>query len=551
MAVWNSLWQKQEGSLIEELISQPASHRDTLIDVILMKMRKQAKPADSLSGKVRSVSVFFAMLVLSTGAGQAQDVAKVDFGSTMVRPSGAALLPGRESLPQAPSAVAATNGLLTPGGTLVPRATAGPLALSLDDAIALGIKSNEQLEQLRIQDRLVRGEILTVFNSLLPSVTATAQSNAQEINLAAMGFKPAALAAFGFAPGTIATIVKVNTTSAQLNVNQILFNLPDYYLYRAAQKARDATTLAVANGRGGVTLSVGTAYLRALADAAQIEDAKALLTSDRAVLRQATLLHEAGVSPNIDVLRARVEEQQQEQVVVQSENNFAKDKIALNRLMGIPAEQELTLTDLVPYADLAETPLADAVAVAYTRRKDLLTLQAQAETGERERKAARAEHLPTLAFGGFYGVLGETTGLYHGVFNAQGTLKIPIFQEAQFRGEREVADAQLTSVRQQIASLRVTIEQQIRANMLDVASTAELVKVARSNVTLATEALDETTQRFKAGVDDSLPVVRAQATLADAQARLIQSLFQNNQSKLNLARSMGVVETQYRGFLGR
>ena len=92
----------------------------------------------------------------------------------------------------------------------------------------------------------MRGQISTIKNYLLPNVTAAAQSNAQEINLAAMGFKPAALAAFGFAPGSFSTIVKVNTTSAQLNVDQILFNLPDYYLYKAAQKAADATALGVA-----------------------------------------------------------------------------------------------------------------------------------------------------------------------------------------------------------------------------------------------------------------------------------------------------------------
>lgn len=434
---------------------------------------------------------------------------------------------------------------------VVPRASQGPLSLSLDEAIALGIKQNAQLEQLRTQDRLVRGEILSIKNYLLPSLTATGQSNAQEIDLAAMGFKASSIAGLGIAPGSFSTIVKVNTTSAQLSVNQTLFNLPDYYLYRAAQKAADATSLSVLNGRGSVTLSVGTAYLRALADAAQIADAAALLKADEEVLRQATLRHDAGVSPNVDLLRARVQAQQQAQVVIQAENNFAKDKIALNRLMGIPAEQELNLTGTVPYADLAMQPLADALATAYARRKDLLTLQAEAEASERERKAARYEHLPTLALGGYYGVLGETTGLYHGVFNAQGTLKIPIFREAQFRGEREVADAQLTSLRQQIASLRGTIEQQIRGAMLDVGSSSERVKVARSSVDLAAQELDDTTQRFRAGVDDSLPVVRAQATLADAQARLIQSQFQNNQAKLTLARSMGVVETEYRSFVGR
>ena len=458
-----------------------------------------------------------------------------------------------DTLPRSPSAVVADSQsvLRTSGGTNVPRAAIGALPLSLDEAVALGLKENQQLDQLRIQDRLLRGEILTAENALLPTVTAVVESSAKEINLAAMGFKPASLAAFGFAPGTISTIAKVNTTSAQLNLNQAVFDLPSYYLYRAAQKAADASSLNVLNGRGAVTLAVGTAYLKILADAAQITDASALLRSDEAVLQQATMRHDAGVNPNIDVLRARVQEQAQQQVLVQAENTRAKDTITLNRLMGLPAEQELSLTDMVPYADLADRPLADALALAYTRRKDLLVLQAELEAIERERKAVRYEYMPTLGVNGFYGVIGETTGLYHGNFTAQGSLKIPIFKEAQFRGEREVADAQLTSLRQQIESLRVTIDEQIRASMLDVASSAELVRVAQSNVALATEALDDTTQRFQAGVDDSLPVVRVQATLADAQAQLISSTFQNNQAKLQLARNIGIVETQYGSFLGR
>lgn len=456
-----------------------------------------------------------------------------------------------DALPQAPSALASGAALRTAGGTVVPRATAEPLRLSLDDAIGLGLKQNEQLEQLRIQERLVRGQILTAVQALLPSLTAVAQTNAQEINLAAMGFKAASLAGLGIPTAGFSTIVKVKTTSAQMNVQQTLFDLPSYYLFRAAQKAADAGSLTVLNGRGAVTLAVGTAYLKALADAAQSVDAAALLRSDEAVLRQATLRHEAGVSPNIDVLRARVQMQEQQQVVIQAEDTFAKDTITLDRQMGLPAGQQLALTDAVPYADLAERPLAEALALAYTRRKDLLVLQAEVEAVEREQKAVRYERLPTVGFGGFYGVIGETAGLYHGNFVAQGSVKIPLFKEAQFRGEREVADSQRTLLRQQVASLRVTIDEEIRASLLDVASTAELVKVARSNVALATEALGDTAERFKAGVDDSLPVVRAQATLADAEARLIASTFQNNQAKLLLARNMGLVETQYRSFLGR
>jgi outer membrane protein TolC len=243
--------------------------------------------------------------------------------------------------------------------------------------------------------------------------------------------------------------------------------------------------------------------------------------------------------------------QSEQQSLLRAQNAFAKDKIALNRLIGLAAEQELSLTDTVPYADLAEMPLDQARALAYQQRKDLLTLTAQLEVAQRAQKAVKYERLPSLSFNGDYGVLGVTHGSYHGVFTAQGTLKIPIFEESRFRGESEVAAAQHISLQRQIASLKITIDAQIRASRMDVESSAELVRVARSNVDLASQALADTRDRYSAGVADNLPVVEAQAALAAAQSRLVATEFLFNQSKLTLARNTGVVEAQYNQYLGR
>jgi len=195
--------------------------------------------------------------------------------------------------------------------------------------------------------------------------------------------------------------------------------------------------------------------------------------------------------------------------------------------------------------------LEDTKTLAYQRRKDLLELLGELEVTERSRKAAKYERMPSLSFNGYYGVLGETHGSYHGVFSAQGVVKIPIFEEARFRGESQVAAAQEISLQRQIDSLRVTIDAQIRTSRLDVESSEQLVKVARSNVDLATQALADTRDRFAAGVDDNLPVVQAQAALENAQSNLITTEFQFNQAKLQLARNTGVVETEYKQYLGR
>jgi outer membrane protein TolC len=433
----------------------------------------------------------------------------------------------------------------------VQQATPGALPLSLDDAIDRGLKYNLQVLLATQTEQSVRGQILGVYFALLPNMRATAYTNALELNLAAMGFKPSSLAAFGFPPGSVHEIVKVDTTSAQFSANQVLFSLPDFYLYQAAKKAGDVVAMNLLNARGGVVDAVATQYLASLADQAQIANAQALLTADEEVLRQATLAHDAGVGANLDVLRARVQLQSEQQALLRNQNTFAKDKIALNRLIGLPAEQELTLTDTVPYAELAELPLDQAKALAYQRRKDLLGLEAQLEVAQRAQKAVKYERLPSLSFNGDYGVIGVTQGNYHGIFTAQGTLKIPLFEEGRFRGESQVAAAQQISLQRQIDSLKVTIDAQIRASRMDVESSAELVQVARSNVDLAAQALSDTRDRFAAGVDDNLPVIEAQAALATAQSRLVATEFQFNQAKLTLALNTGVEESQYKQYLGR
>ena len=90
----------------------------------------------------------------------------------------------------------------------------------------------------------------------------------------------------------------------------------------------------------------------------------------------------------------------------------------------------------------------------------------------------------------------------------------------------------------------------MRAALLDVNASKQLVDVARSNVDLATRALSDETDRVNAGVDDNLPLVTAQATLATAQTNLVESLYQYNVSKLALARAAGILEQQYRLYLG-
>ena len=477
-----------------------------------------------------------------------------------------------QTLPQAPSTLlssVATEPARPPGsgkkfnppGTLpgtgqfvVEKAVDGPLALSLDDAISLGLARNLRLKFEVANQRTVRGYRGQIANAILPDLQFKAASSAQEINLAALGFNPSKvgplLMDFGLNPATVQTIVKVNTTSVQVSLDQQIFNLPDFELYRAIKPEFRSVDLNVSDTDEQLVQAVTMAYLKVLADGANLDNAVAQENSAKALLDQATQLDQAGVGVKLDVLRAQVQYQQQDQQRVSAEAQLYKDVIQLNRTMGMPAGQELELTDHTPYAELADVDLQGALNTAYTHRNDLLSLEQLIVVASHEVKAVKYQRLPTLAVNGFYGVLGETTGLYHGVFTAEGSLKFPIFREAAQRGEQETIDAQLQQARDQEGDLRGNIEAQVRTSLLDVETASQLVKVARSNVDLAQQELTDARERFSAGVTDSLEVVDAEAAVTGSQAQLVSALYQFNVAKVNLARGTGLLQFHYRTFLG-
>lgn len=441
-----------------------------------------------------------------------------------------------------------------PGGVQIEQPTDSPIPLSLDDAISLGLERNVRLVYDRAKLKTVHGEELSVFNALAPSLRANVSTSTEELNLAALGFKPQSLAGlvkqFGFT-GAFPSIVKVHVTQAVLRADQEFFDLPAYELYRGARREADVVNLDVLTSRGDLILAVGEAYLQVLADQTSLANAQAQELSAKTLFDQATDRRKAGVGTSLDQLRGQVEYQQRQQATIAAGNKLAKDIIQLNRIMGLPAGQKLELTDTAPFTELGDMDLDRAKDTAYRHRKDYLSLQAQVQVADRELRAVRYQRLPTLAFNGFYGVIGETTGLYHGAFVAEGTLKFPIFREAGQRGEEAQVNAQLTSLRQRESDLHVAIDAQIRSSMLDVQAADQLVKVAQSNVQLADQELSDERDRFKAGVEDNLAVVDAQASVTSAQQQLVQALYQYNVAKLNLARNTGVIETRYRTYMGK
>jgi outer membrane protein TolC len=307
--------------------------------------------------------------------------------------------------------------------------------------------------------------------------------------------------------------------------------------------------LSAEDARDLVVLTVGNAYLLAVADETQVASVEAQVATAKISLDQAVSNHQAGTAPLLDELRSRVDYQSLEQQLIVARNALEKDKLALARTIGLPLAQSFTLTDKAPYAAFDQLDVEATIRQAHANRKDLAAMVEQTKAAEEQRKAATADRLPTLKFDGDYGDIGVNVASSHGTGNAAGTLSVPVFREFALRGEAQVAQAQLDTQRAELSDKNAQVDADVRDALLDIASSQKQVEVARSSVELASEALSEAQQRYANGVSDNLAVSQAEQSVAQANDQYVASLYRHNVAKLSLARALGAGEN-YKTYLG-
>jgi outer membrane protein TolC len=424
----------------------------------------------------------------------------------------------------------------------VPQGKATPevLPLSFKDAIDRGLRNNLGLLLQIDNTSATRGEKWKELSELLPNLTTATSENAAQDNLATRGLR---------FPGLPKIVGPYGYFDTRVYLTQSLFSLKALNRERGASYNERAAQYTYKDARDLLVLAVGNAYLQALAGGARVETAQAQVQTAQALYGKSVDQQNAGVSPAIDTLRAKVELQTRQQQLIAARNDYAKQKLALARVIGLPPGQEFRLSDRAPYEPLSTLGLEESLERAYALRSDYQAALQQVRAAEHFRKAATAEYFPSVDVAGNYGDIGVTPGNSHGTFQVAGTLRVPIFQGGKVHGDVLQAEAVLRQSRQQLENLRGQIDYDVRTALLDLAAAADQVEVARSSVDLADQTLAQARDRFTAGVADNLEVVQAQETIAAASESYISSLYAHNLAKVALARAMGYAEEGVKQYL--
>jgi outer membrane protein TolC len=425
-------------------------------------------------------------------------------------------------------------------------ATGTTLPLSLKDAFDRALKYNLGLLESGQDVRAAHAVRLRGLNALLPDVTGQVSGQREQINLKALGFD------FSIPGVNVPSIVgPFSVADARAYLSQQIFNWSDIKNFKSAGEAERASQHSYRSDRDTVVFVTGSAYLRLISDYAIVDSTRAQLKTAQALYERTVDQNKAGVVAGIDVLRARVELQNQQQRLIAANNRLAIDKLMLARIIGLPKGQDYLITDSVAYAPLDGLTLEQALERAASTRPDYLSAKAQVRAAELALQSAAAGNYPSLSTDMNYGDIGSPNfGDSHGTFTVALTLQVPIFRGTRVRADTLEADAALKRRRAELADLDGRIDEEVRTAFLNLQSSSDLVVVTQSNVDVANQALVQAQDRFAAGVANNLDVVQAQESVASATQSYIASLYSYNVAKIALAQAIGVAEQSALQYLG-
>jgi outer membrane protein TolC len=425
------------------------------------------------------------------------------------------------------------------GSVPAPASGNGPAALTLSEALRMGlqynlggISSNSTLQQLR-------GLRLAALSEMLPNIYGTISETGAKTDLQSLGLSNGT---FGGGISLPTVVGPYHYYSAQANVSE-QFSLTSIFNLRSANAAQQAGSLDAHDARELIILGVGGSYLRVLATQALVASQEAQVKYAETSYQQAQAQYQAGTKAVIEANRSLVELQTQRQRLTSQRADLTKQKMTLARLIGISPGRDLSLAETLP-ADPPPLPDVDqAIRIASDHRYDLRAAAFQLKAAEDARRASRSEYLPSASVNGYYGGQGVNPDKGAGVFQASASINIPIWSSGRTRADVEQADAAITQRRAEYADQRGVVENDVRTALIDLKVAIEQVQVAESNRKLALSTLQQSQDRFAAGVTTSVEVVQSEESLASAEHDYINSLFSLNLGQISLARALGQAET--------
>jgi outer membrane protein TolC len=405
-----------------------------------------------------------------------------------------------------------------------------PLTITLQDALQRARQNDPQYRSAVTDLGLAREDRVQARAGLLPDVNY----NTSFIYTQGTGPLPASCQNSGACP-TFRFIANnaVHEYFSQADVHQSisLTNVADY--------RRSSALLAQARARAeiasrGLVVTVTQAYYGLLVAQRKYANVQRAASEAARFLDISQKLENGGEVAHADVIKARIQSQQQQRDLQEAQIAMERSRLDLAVLLFPDFNQNFTVVDDLQTPEPLPT-FAEVETAGKKSNPDLRAALMAYEAASHEVTAAWGGLLPSLSLDYFYGIDAnhfavKTDGVRNLGYSAVATLQIPIFswgadrsrvKQAELR--RDQAHVELNFAQKQLLSHLRQFYSEAETARLEMESLA-------SSAELAAEGMRLTTMRYQGGESTVLEVVDAQNTLTQAR-----NAYDDGQSRYRIA----------------
>lgn len=404
-------------------------------------------------------------------------------------------------------------------------AAAAPIALSLDECVALALKNNSSIV-IAGQDR----------DKSLWAVKEAKAGKGLTISFTHTDSR--------YSTPPTATIPYYLWTTVY--DNEIALSLPVYSGGKLESQIKQAefnvnvAELAIEATRQQLQQTVTNYYFSVLQYQNAVRVGQETVDNYQRHLLEVQTQYNVGVVSKADVLASEVSLANAQDSLITAQNNYELAMSSLSNETGLPLDSILQLKEELRY-EAYLLPLDECVEFALKNRPEMAQQQVQIAIAQEERIVAGSGYRPSVTFAASQDWYDEELpGSKNSNWLVSLTASFNVFDSGLNKAKVKQANSNLDTVREQARQKRDSIALEVRQYYLTMREAEKRMGTGKVTVAQAEENLKIAEARYSAGVGTNLDVLDSVLALNQAKMNDIQALFDYNTNKAQLIKVMGV-----------
>jgi len=341
--------------------------------------------------------------------------------------------------------------------------------------------------------------------------------------------------------------IKSWSSSASITVNQQIFsggrNLFNYKRTKSMAKSAEYNLEDI---KQQTIYLVKERYFNLLKTEHLLEIAKENIKSSEESYKRAETLYNVGKAPKSDLLKAKVQLENDKLGLIEAQNNLSVARSSLNYVLGFSVDHEIDVVDNLEMTAF-DISYEDAMSRAFTNHPRLKKQEWDVKAAKAAFGYSAAQFLPTVSAYYQYSWHNEKFSAIDKMFDkdynwyAGVSLSLPVFQG--FSRYAYVSKAKLTLSSQKIAldQAKKDVALEVKQAFFQVNQARKKIFVTRDAIAAAQEDLRINKEKYGLGAGTMLDLINAQVSYAKAKSDNVQALYDYKYAVARLEKAMGVL----------